>query len=114
MRLQEEKKEILDIRDLSVDEINKYLQETGQPSYHAAQTQQCLWKYAVATLDQMDNRSTDVRSSLAEDYSILPMPADIIQRSFARTVKCRCGLSDGLRIESVLIPVREDDRCPVC
>lgn len=114
MRLQEEKKEVLDIRDLSVSEINKYLQEKGQPSYRADQIHQWLWKYGVSSFDEMTNLPKKLRTLLAEDYAILSMQADIIQKSLDGTVKFRFVLKDGLRIESVLIPVPEDDRYTVC
>ena len=114
MRLLEKKEETLDIRDLSVDEINKYLQEKDQPSYRADQIHQWLWKYGVTSFEEMTNLPKDLRATLSEDFAILSMQADIIQKSLDGTVKFRFVLRDGHKIESVLIPVPEDNRYTVC
>lgn len=114
MRPLEKKEEILDIRDLSVDEINKYLQEKGQPSYRADQIHQWLWKYGVTSFEEMTNLPKGLRSDLEEDFAILSMQADVVQKSLDGTVKFRFVLKDGHRIESVLIPVPEDKRYTVC
>lgn len=114
IRRQEQEEELLDIRDLSVDEINKYLQEKGEPSYRAAQIHRWLWKYGVLSFDEMTNLPKELRTQLSEDFGILSMEADIVQKSLDGTVKFRFVLSDGKRIESVLIPVPDEDRYTVC
>ena len=106
--------EITDIRDLSVSEIKKYLEERGQPSYRASQIHQWLWKYGVVSFDEMTNLPLSLRQQLKEDFGILTMTADVIQESLDGTVKFRFVLQDGHKIESVLIPVIRDNRYTVC
>lgn len=109
-----QKDEITDIRDLSVDEITKYLEEQGEPTYRADQIYQWLWKYGVTSFDEMTNLPKKLRERLKKDFGILTMTADIIQQSMDGTVKFRFILQDGHKIESVLIPVPNDDRYTVC
>ena len=106
--------EITDIRDLSVEEIQKYLNDQGEPSYRAQQIYQWLWKYGVVSFDEMTNLPLALRQKLADDFGILTMSADVIQESIDGTVKFRFVLQDGHKIESVLIPVPRDNRYTVC
>ena len=109
-----EQGEILDIRDLSVNEITNYLQSLGEPSYRADQIYQWLWKYGVLSFDEMTNLPKKTREQLKKDFGIFTMVADITQQSLDGTVKFRFVLHDGHKIESVLIPVPEDGRYTVC
>lgn len=109
-----EQDEILDIRDLSVDEITNYLQNHGEPAYRAKQIYQWLWKYGVLSFDEMTNLPLELRNQLKEDFGILTMTADITQKSLDGTVKFRFVLQDGHKIESVLIPIPGDNRYTVC
>jgi len=109
-----EQGEILDIRDLSVNEITNYLQSLGEPSYRADQIYQWLWKYGVLSFDEMTNLPKKTREQLKKDFGIFTMVADITQQSLDGTVKFRFVLHDGYKIESVLIPVPEDGRYTVC
>lgn len=109
-----EQGEIIDIRDLSVPEIKKYLEEQGEPSYRASQIYQWLWKYGVVSFDEMTNLPLSLRQKLKVDFGILTMTADITQQSVDGTVKFRFVLQDGHKIESVLIPVPRDNRYTVC
>lgn len=106
--------EIIDIRDLSVEEIQKYLKDQGEPSYRANQIHQWLWKYGVGTFDEMTNLPLGLRQKLSGDFGILTMSADVIQQSLDGTVKFRFVLQDGHKIESVLIPVPGENRYTVC
>lgn len=114
MRRQDHEEDIIDIRDLSVDQINKYLHEKGQPAYRADQIHQWLWKYGALSFDEMTNLPKDLRNGLESDFAILSMDADIVQKSLDGTVKFRFILRDGHKIESVLIPVPAEDRYTVC
>lgn len=109
-----EKDDITDIRDLSIDEITKYLKDHGEPTYRAKQIHQWLWKYGVHSFDEMTNLPLSLRNQLKIDFAILTMSADIIQQSMDGTVKFRYVLQDGHKIESVLIPVPRDQRYTVC
>src|SRR5690606_1440269 len=106
--------EITDIRDLSVDEIQKYLKDLGQPSYRAQQIYQWLWKFGATSFGEMTNLPLALRDQLQQDFGILTMTSDIVQQSMDGTVKFRFVLRDGHKIESVLIPVPQDKRYTVC
>lgn len=109
-----EQGEISDIRDLSVSEITNYLENLGEPSYRADQIYQWLWKYGVLSFDEMTNLPQKTRDQLKKDFGIFTMVADITQQSLDGTVKFRFVLHDGHKIESVLIPVPDDNRYTVC
>lgn len=114
MRKTIEQQELLDIRDLSVDEITNYLETHDEPGYRAAQIYQWLWKYGVTSFDEMTNLPKKLRNQLQKDFGILTMTADVVQKSLDGTVKFRFVLKDGHKIESVLIPVPGDNRYTVC
>lgn len=106
--------EISDIRDLTVGEITNYLKEIGEPKFRAQQIHQWLWKHGATDFNEMTNLPISLRESLAKDFQILNIHPDIIQKSEDGTMKFRFVLKDGHRIESVLIPVPNDNRYTVC
>ncbi len=104
----------IDIRQLSKEDIQEAIKSLGQPKFRAKQVYEWLWKHGVTTFEQMTNLSKSLREQLDQHYSINPITLDKQQVSSDGTIKCRYKLYDGAMIETVLIPVPDDDRYTVC
>ncbi len=103
-----------DIRKLSFEEIRQILTDMGEPAFRAKQIYEWLWQKSAHTFDAMTNLSKDLRIKLSAKFEILPIFTDKVQKSSDGTIKSRFILHDGHKIESVLIPVPDDDRYTVC
>ncbi|HOY11530.1 MAG TPA: 23S rRNA (adenine(2503)-C(2))-methyltransferase RlmN [Saprospiraceae bacterium] len=106
--------EKLDIRKLSKEDIELVFASLGEPKFRAKQLYEWLWKKGATDFEQMSNLSKPLRAQLAESYEIRSITLDKVQKSEDGTMKSRFRLHDGFMIESVLIPVPEDDRYTVC
>lgn len=104
----------IDIRKLSLTEINEWIITHNLPSFRAKQIYAWLWEKGALDFESMTNLSKDLRVFLDEHFEILPLKTDTIQKSADGTIKTRFTLHDGNKIESVLIPVPEDQRFTVC
>lgn len=105
---------ITDIRQLSLPDLQEAFIQMGEPKYRAAQVYEWLWKKAATDFEQMTNLSKVLRQSLSERFIIQSIVEDKVQRSADGTFKLRFTLHDGHKIESVLIPVPDDQRFTVC
>ncbi|WP_236974481.1 23S rRNA (adenine(2503)-C(2))-methyltransferase RlmN [Membranihabitans maritimus] len=114
MMMQQDQNISIDIRDLKPSEITKYLEDLGEPSFRGKQIYNWLWKHGVSSFEEMTNLPLALRNKLEEDFEILNMSPDLVQKSSDGTVKFRYVLKDGHKIESVLIPVPSENRFTVC
>lgn len=103
-----------DLRSLSLPELESVLTDWSEPRFRARQLYEWLWTKAVTDLDAMTNLSKELRQKLRENFNFHTLYEDKIQHSTDGTVKTRWLTWDGHRIESVLIPVPDDDRYTVC
>lgn len=103
-----------DIRLLSKNEIETWFLEAGEKKFRAVQVYEWLWKKAARRFEDMTNLSKPLRQLLEEHFCIRAIEEDQTQRSLDGTIKSRFRLHDGHKIESVLIPVPEDDRFTAC
>ena len=103
-----------DIRSLSLEELTSQLILEGEKKFRAKQIYEWLWQKGARSFDEMTNLSLPLREKLKERYSLRVITLDKSQRSTDGTIKSRFRLHDGHLIESVLIPVAEDDRFTVC
>ena len=101
-----------DIRRLKPEELEKFFAQHGEKPFRAKQVQEWLWKKAAKDFDQMTNLSLPTRELLKENFIMNPIRVDKMQRSNDGTIKNAVTLSDGLIVESVLIPT--DDRITAC
>ena len=108
------KNALKDIRNLSSEQLQAALSAMNQPAYRAKQIEEWIWQKGAASFDEMSNLSKDLRLALKENFAFFCPEADIAQHSSDGTVKIRFTLHDGLKIESVLIPVAKDGRFTVC
>ncbi len=103
-----------DIRSLSLSHLEKTFAEWGEPRFRAAQVYEWLWAKGTTTFEGMTNLSKNLRQRLTENYALETIFEDKTQHSDDGTVKTRWLTHDGHRIESVLIPVPDDNRFTVC
>ena len=101
-----------DIRRLKPEELEKFFVDLGDKPFRAKQVQEWLWKKSAKDFDQMTNLSFTARNLLKEHFTMNPIRVDKMQRSEDGTIKNAVTLSDGLVVESVLIPT--DDRITAC
>ena len=104
----------MDLRALSLPELEAALAAWGEPRFRAKQVYEWLWAKSVTDLESMTNLSKDLRRRIAETYTLHTLTEDTVQHSADGTIKTRWRTHDGHRIESVLIPVPADERFTVC
>jgi 23S rRNA (adenine2503-C2)-methyltransferase len=103
-----------DIRLLSKAETEEAIKALGEPAFRGRQIFEWLWKKSAVSFEAMTNLSIPLRQRLEEQFVIRPIVEDKVQYSSDGTIKTRFRLYDGHLIESVLIPVPEDQRFTVC
>lgn len=103
-----------DIRLLSKDQLTEAIKEIGEKKYRAHQIYEWIWQKQTSSFDEMTNLSKELRQSLSSHFIFNPIQVDTIQYSNDGTIKTRFRLHDGHMIESVLIPVKDDNRYTVC
>jgi len=103
-----------DIRATDQEQLKSFLKQHNQQAFRVKQILEWLWKKAVHSFEDMTNLSLELRKLLTENFEIRGIQTDKIQRSQDGTLKFRFRLFDGHLIESVLIPVPEDERYTVC
>lgn len=103
-----------DLRDLSLPELEAALAAWGEPRFRAKQVYEWLWAKSVTDLGAMTNLSKELRQRLRDEFTLNTLLEDTVQHSADGTIKTRWRTHDGHRIESVLIPVPDDERFTVC
>jgi 23S rRNA (adenine2503-C2)-methyltransferase len=103
-----------DIRKMTPGELKAWVEEAGEKKFRAKQIMEWLWQKGAHSFDEMTNLSRGFRAKLEDQFSINGIVEDKRQYSADGTIKFRFALHDGHLIESVLIPVPEEDRYTVC
>ncbi len=103
-----------DIRRYSLPALEQLFQQLGEPKFRAKQLWNWLWQKGAHSFDEMTSLSKGLRQQLSEAYTIRAIHEDQRQKSADGTIKTRFRLYDGDLIESVLIPVPEENRYTVC
>ncbi|MCB9308841.1 MAG: 23S rRNA (adenine(2503)-C(2))-methyltransferase RlmN [Lewinellaceae bacterium] len=104
----------LDIRQLSLQDIQQYVVTWKEPVFRAKQIYEWLWKKSCYSFDEMTNLSLTLREKLNDNFLIQSLVLDAAQYSSDGTIKSRFILHDSSKIEAVLIPVKEENRFTVC
>lgn len=104
----------MDIRNTSLQDLETRFQEWGEPRFRAKQVYEWLWAKAAPGWDAMTNVPKSLREKLSAEFSFFTLFEEKVQHSNDGTIKTRWLTHDGHRIESVLIPVPDDDRYTVC
>jgi|TARA_B110000971_G_scaffold221082_1_gene266809 23S rRNA (adenine2503-C2)-methyltransferase len=97
----EEKK---DIRNTSVENLQKFCAEHKLPLFRAKQVQEWLWKKKAVSFEEMSSLSKPMRNLFANHFSINAVKIHKGERSIDGTIKYSLKLHDKLLVEGVLIP----------
>ncbi len=100
------------IKELSREELASWLTERREPRYRADQIQRWLYRKGAASFAEMSDLSARLRGALDEAFAVSRLRTLRSDASADGTVKFLFGLTDGLSIESVLIP--EAKRLTLC
>src|SRR5215204_1584824 len=92
------------IRELSLGELETYIQELGDKRFRAKQIYEWLWQKHAHTFDAMTNLSKDLRTRLTQDFELPALRTDAVQHSADGTIKSRFKTVEGHLVEGVLIP----------
>ena len=104
-----------DIKSLSASQLESLLVEKlAQPNFRLKQVEQWLWQKGASSFDDMTNISKDLRTKLAEHYSLSVPTIDAKQVSLDGTRKYLMRFADGVAVESVGIPSSDGTRLTVC
>ncbi|MFA6456083.1 MAG: 23S rRNA (adenine(2503)-C(2))-methyltransferase RlmN [Bacteroidota bacterium] len=108
------------LKGLSLSILEQFISSIGEPKYRAAQIYQWLYKYRVDSFEAMTNLSVPLRQKLDETAFIEQFSVATSQTSAVDgTIKFLYELSDGKKIETVLIAPRPtavdaDERMTLC
>jgi len=94
----------LDIKSLSLEELQIHFKAWDQPSYRLTQLLDWVYKRRVTSWEAMTSLPKRLRQLLAETFSLQTLELVRKQGSRDTTQKFLWKLSDGAMIESVLIP----------
>jgi 23S rRNA (adenine2503-C2)-methyltransferase len=89
--------------NLSIAELQNWLQEHGLPSYRAAQIHSWLFQKRAGSFEEMSDLPKALRATLAEQFQIWTTRVAVHQRADDGTEKLLLELHDGQRIECVLL-----------
>jgi len=103
-----------DIRAIAYEDLKSWVISNGESAFRASQIYSWLWQKSVTDFSEMTNLSKIFREKLDQQFEILPVKLDKKQISEDGTIKFRFRLHDNHLIESVLIPVPDDQRYTVC
>ena len=94
----------IDIKSMSLDELNTFLAETGEPKFRAKQIFSWLHQKTVTSFDEMTNLSQSLRDKLNKLAYITSFNIKRkLESSLDGTVKYLFGLQDSEFVETVLM-----------
>ena len=97
------------LKGLPLQQLEAFVASRGEPKYRAKQLFAWLYKQRVSSFDAMTTFSQSFREQLNEAASVDQLAVAERQRSASDgTIKFLFALSDGMKIESVLIPPRKE------
>jgi 23S rRNA (adenine2503-C2)-methyltransferase len=102
----------IDIKSLTLAEIEAALTGLGSERFRALQVYKWLWQRGVSRFDEMTNVAKSVRALLEERFYIPFLEVVAVQASIDGTHKFLWATEDGHRVESVMIP--DDGRNTLC
>ncbi len=98
------KKNVTNIRHLSLTELENYFEELGEKKFRTKQVYEWIWQKHAMSFADMTNLSKDLRQKLGENFTLPALSIDTTQHSTDGTIKSRFKTHDGHLIEGVLIP----------
>jgi len=97
---------------LNIAELQKQLEPFGEPKFRADQIYRWIHQQNADSFANMSNLSKELRTGLAEKFSLKTMKMAAHEISSDGTEKFLWQLADGRRVESVLIP--DGKRTTIC
>jgi len=95
-----------DIRDLSLEEIQNFIKDIGEPSFRAKQIYKWLWQNCCQSFEEMTNLSKNLRDKLSNEFTFHNTKIKTAQYSGDGTIKVIFELWDENLVEGVLIPTK--------
>jgi 23S rRNA (adenine2503-C2)-methyltransferase len=102
----------VDIRSLTLSEIEEAFSKSGQPKFRGKQVYDWLWNKSAKSFGEMTNLSKDLRHWLDQHFLIHGIQIAHQQQSIDGTIKSGFKLFDKKVVEGVLIPTT--DRMTAC
>lgn len=100
------------IRHLALADVEQFIESIGEKKFRAKQIWEWLWLKSARSFEDMTNLSKDLRTKLAEAFTLPVLQVNATQHSADGTIKSRFVTHDGHLVEGVLIPT--DERHTVC
>jgi len=97
----------VDLKELSADQLTAWLEAHGIAPYRAGQILRWVYLRQADSFDAMTDLNKALRQRLAGHFTIERLTSLAVETSKDGTRKFLFGLSDGLSVESVLIPERD-------
>ncbi|WP_456432157.1 23S rRNA (adenine(2503)-C(2))-methyltransferase RlmN [Thermosulfuriphilus sp.] len=97
---------MVNLRDLSLEELGQYLARHSQPAYRARQLFRWLAR-PVISFEEMTDLPKPLRQKLAREATVNLPKTVSVQEASDGTTKLALKLSDGALIETVIIPERD-------
>src|SRR5665213_2380019 len=85
----------INIRHLSLEEIQDQFAGLGEPRFRAGQIWQWIWQKGAPGFHEMTNLPKDFREKLEANYDVYRMSVADRQLSKDKTIKCGFRLYDG-------------------
>ncbi|MBS1760897.1 MAG: 23S rRNA (adenine(2503)-C(2))-methyltransferase RlmN [Bacteroidetes bacterium] len=98
---------IVNIRTLSLPDIEQYFEEMGEKKFRAKQVWEWLWQKHAMSFADMTNLSKELRQKLGENFTLPSLTINATQYSADGTVKSSFKTHDGHLVEGVLIPTEK-------
>jgi len=102
----------IDLKDLALAELEAFVAGLGERRYRAVQIFRWIQQRGARSFAEMTDLPAALREQLPECAEIGSLAVDVVQESADGTRKLLLRLSDGLAVESVLIP--EEKRLTLC
>ena len=102
----------VDLKDLSLEELEALIAGLGKEHYRARQIMKWLYGHGASSFEEMTDLAKELRAELGRTARISTLETLAAERSRDGTRKYLFGLRDGNQVESVLIP--DDDRLTLC
>ena len=102
----------IDVKSLSVEELEEQMVGLGSERFRARQVYKWLWQRNARTFAEMTNIAKSAHAALDERFYISWLECVGVLRSIDGTTKFLWRTEEGQQIESVLIP--DDDRLTLC
>lgn len=107
------KKDKIDLKGLTHEQLEEFLSELGKEKYRAKQILRWIYQRHVTDFEQMTDLAKLFRSQLAERAYVSSWKPELVETSSDGTRKYLFRLDDGESVEAVRIPM-DENRATLC